>query len=82
MITTLHATVGQAMSPMASLWKSFTDKLKILYLTRVSMSICTCYLVMPVRLCVLSQFKGYEVDKIAACTLLLEGTAAVNNSVT
>jgi len=27
-----------------------------------------------------SQFKGYEVDKIAACTLLLEGTAAVSLS--
>ena len=29
----------------------------------------------------LSQFKGYEVDKIAACTLLLEGTAAVSTLV-
>ncbi|XP_065920530.1 alkyldihydroxyacetonephosphate synthase, peroxisomal-like [Dysidea avara] len=47
--------LGQAMSPASSLWKSFTDKLKLVYLTR---------------------FKGYEVDKIAACTLLLEGTAA------
>ena len=38
---------------------------------------------MSVRLSVcLSQFKGYDVDKIAACTLLLEGTAVVNNSIT
>ena len=29
-----------------------------------------------------SQFKGYDVNKIAACTLLLEGTAAVNSCVT
>ena len=29
----------------------------------------------------MSQFKGYNVNKIAACTLLLEGTIAVNNCV-
>ena len=30
----------------------------------------------------MSQFKGYDADKISACTLLLEGTAVVNNCVT
>ena len=37
------------MSPMASLWKSFTDKLKIIYLTRVSVSYSLC--VMSLHLC-------------------------------
>ena len=68
------------MSPMASLWKSFTDKLKIIYLTRVSMSYHISCNVCP-SVC-MPPFKGYDVGKIAACTLLLEGTAVVNNSMT
>ena len=78
----LCTTIGQAMSPMASLWKSFTDKLKILYLTRVSIhTVCLS----PCNICpsvCMSQFKGYDADKISACTLLLEGTAMMNNCVT
>ena len=46
----LYAPTGQAMSPMGSVWKSFTDKLKIIYLTRVSMSCVS--LILCLSICV------------------------------
>jgi len=41
-----HIYIGQSMSPASSLWKSFTDKLKLIYLTRVCDALCDVCLYM------------------------------------
>ena len=70
-------TAGQAMKPPTTYMTSFVDSLKKLYVTKV------CQL-RPLRLpyddiivCVCVQFKGFDVEEMSACTLMLEGTPEV-----
>ena len=62
------------MKPPTSYMTSFVDSLKKLYVTKV----CQPHPLLVKSIMSLFQFKGFDVDQMAACTLLLEGTAEVH----
>lgn len=73
----LHVHAGQVIKPVPSLWASFTDQLKKIYLAKVRGGPPDNPIVCEQFVSSL-QFKGIDLKEMAACTLLFEGTAEVN----
>ena len=72
---------GQVIKPAPSLWASFTDQLKKIYLSKVrgiSFLLTIPQFVSNLVFFFFHQFKGIDLKEMAACTLLFEGTAEVS----